>query len=342
MILFDISSAFHMVVHRMSKEFYQGEKLDLKEYKKEFFRGLLWIIDKHTQQFKDFGDPVICIDEKTTPSWRKDMYPMYKSQRKKFRDGQAQFDYSDAFGLFNEFLDACTKSACIKCIEVPGAEADDIILVLGEHLAQKGESVMILSPDKDFIQLQVNPKIKQYSWMTKKMIQAEDKGNMQEWLIDHVCLGDVADAVPRIVDFQEFKPGVKEYLKSKGIEMTPLEFSSTLYNPDEFEQFGGVFETPRFGASGLRKLIAKHGSIEALLESNPVMKSNYERNAKLVLTEGIPPEIKEAILLEYQEPINCDVEEFAETLGLEIADLAEFLKNKYINSGGLGGFFDDW
>ena len=339
MILFDISSAFHMATHRLAKEFYTNEKIDLKEYRKEFFRALLWIIDKHTNMFKRYGDPVICIDEKTQPSWRKDMYPMYKSARKKFRDEQSTFDYHDAFILFNEFLEACHKYACIKCIEVPKAEADDIILVVAEHLANKGEQVMVLSPDKDFIQLQVNPNIKQYSWFTKKMIQPEDKGSMDEWLIEHVCLGDAVDAVPRIVDFQEFNPGVKDYLLEKGINCSPYEFSKTAYDIEEFSEFGGPFKKTPFGAAKLKKLINEHGSVENLLESNDIIKKNYERNKKLVLTEGIPDDVKTNILEEFQKPISCDVQEFATALGLDVQELPEFLQNKYL---GISNFLDEW
>lgn len=339
MILFDISSTFHMVTHRLSKEFYKGEKLDLKEYRKEFFLGLLWVLDRHIKMFKDYGDPVICIDEKSHPSWRKEMYPMYKSARKKLRDGQAKFDYSDAFKLFDDFLNACIDHSCIKSIGVPRAEADDIILIVAEHLASLGNNVMVLSPDKDFIQLQVDPKIKQYSWFTKKIISVEDKGSMEEWLNEHICLGDATDAVPRIVDFQQFLPGVEKFLESKNYTGSPYEFSKSFYDLDEFDKFGGVFVKEPFGPAKLKKMIDVHGSVENFVDSNPIIKENYERNKKLVLTEGIPDDIRESILKEFKKPVKCDVPSFADALGLEISELPDFLQDKHL---GNSSFMDLW
>ena len=48
-----------------------------------------------------------------------------------------------------------------KMIEVYGAEADDIIATLCKHF--QDEKIMIVSGDKDFIQLQTYPNVKQYS-----------------------------------------------------------------------------------------------------------------------------------------------------------------------------------
>lgn len=338
MILTDISAAFHMCTHRTAnlalQESKHGEMVDLKNFRNEFNKGMLWILDTHYNLFRDWGDLVICIDDKTKPNWRKVYYPMYKSQRKKFRDSQRHFDYSDAYHLFDDFLEATEKLSGIKCIRSPGAEADDIILTIGDHYSKLGERVMVLSPDKDFIQLQENSLVSQYSWATKKMITAEDKNGLDSWKLEHICLGDKVDAVPRILDFQEFKPGVREYLKETyGFDGTPFDFSWKKYDEEEFSQFGGVFNNPPFGPAKLGKLLEVHGSLESLLESNPVIKANYERNEKLVMASGIPEIVKNQILQRYQDPgVDPQIEEYANTLGVEIHDLPEFLRNKYLQN----------
>lgn len=330
-----------MCSHRLAKQFSNGEKIDLKDFRKEFYKGLIWILDTHIEMFKTYGEPVICMDDKSKPSWRKTYYPNYKSARKSFRESQTLFDYTDAYVLFDEFLTALRDSG-IKVIGVPEAEADDIILVLGKTISDSGEDVMVLSPDKDFIQLQTNPRVSQYSWFTKKIIGVEDKsgsGNMQDWLVEHICLGDQVDAVPRIVDFKKFKPGVKEYLESKGFYGTPWEFSSTSYNPEEFERFGGIWETEKFGPAGLKKLIQQHGNLKALLETDEILKQNFNRNFKLVMREGIPKEIEAKILEEFKKPVETNIQKFADSLGLEIQELPLFLQDKYI---GTQNFNFDW
>lgn len=331
MLLFDISSAFHMCSHRLAKQFSNGDKIDLKEYRKEFFKGLIWILDTHIEMFKTYGEPVVCMDDKSKPSWRKTYYPNYKSARKSFRDSQTTFDYADAYVLFDEFLNALRISG-IKVIGVPEAEADDIILVLGHEIAKKNEKVIVLSPDKDFIQLQTNPLVEQYSWFTKKFVGVEDKATkMEEWLVEHICLGDQVDAVPRIVDFKRFKPGVKEFLEQKGFKGTPWEFSGTSYDLQDFEQFGGIWETEKFGPAGLKKLISSHGDLKSLLETDETLKRNFNRNFKLVMREGIPKEIETKILEEFNKPHQTDIQKFADLLDLEIQDLPKYLQDKYIN-----------
>lgn len=337
MILFDISSAFHMCTHGIAKAFAKDGTVNLKEYEQEFFRGMLWIIDNHTEMFRrTYGEPLICIDDKSLPTWRKTYYPNYKAGRKNYKDSISTFSYSDAYYLLDKFLGALKYSG-IKHIGVPEAEADDIILVLGHYLANNNEPIMILSPDKDFIQLQTNPLVSQYSWFTKKIITVSDKsketGEMKEWLVEHICLGDHTDAVPRIVDFREFKPGVKEYLEQKGFFGTPFEFSGTEYDIEEFEQFGGIFETQKFGPATLKKLITKHGDLKQLLESDSLLKQNFNRNFKLVMREGIPKEISDRILETYQQPKEKeDIEQFANVLGLNIQDLPKFMQDKYIRN----------
>lgn len=338
MMLFDISSAFHMCAHRIAKTFSNGGQINLMDYRKEFHLALFGMIDTHVAMFPNYGEPVICMDNKELPSWRANYYPMYKSGRTKFRQNQTLFNYSDAYQLFNEWLSAISKYSGMKVIGVPEAEADDIILVLGELANKNRINTLILSPDKDFIQLQTDSFIEQYSWFTKKMVTPEEKtevGNMNNWILEHICLGDATDAVPRIVDFQEFRPGVKEYLKSKGIEMTPFEFSRVKYDPDEFEQFGGVFERPKFGAVSLRKQIKEHGGLKQLLESNETLLNNFKRNRILVMASGIPSNIRKKILDEFGKSPNENIGEMARELGLDVQDLPNFFQNKYITKGNL-------
>jgi hypothetical protein len=80
-------------------------------------------------------------------------------------------------------------------IDVDGAEADDVIGVLTQKMAQT-EKVLILSSDKDFVQLQTNPNVKQYSPTLKKFITTTDAASQ---LTELIIRGDSGDGIPNVM-----------------------------------------------------------------------------------------------------------------------------------------------
>ena len=81
-----------------------------------------------------------------------------------------------------------------KFIEVYGAEADDIIGTLcREYQDQK---TMIISGDKDFIQLQKYDNVNQYSPITKKMVNGH---NPDTYIKEHILKGDTGDGIPNVL-----------------------------------------------------------------------------------------------------------------------------------------------
>ena len=166
-------------------------------------------------------------------------------------------------------------------------------------------------------------KVFQYSPMTKKWIVAENKNNhMEEWITEHVCLGDASDEVPKVVDHTEFSGNFLKYLETQGYNITtPMEFKSANIPNEEkitlLESFDvyktnrkgesigikDVYKDMRFGPTTLKKALSKHGSLDAWLDSHPLYRQNYERNFKLVMEEGIPDNIKEEIVLKYENAV---------------------------------------
>ena len=359
MILIDLSSAFHKCTHGLASGILKETKanfVDLKLYQKEFNLSMLNILCTHINMFREYAtEIVICLDETSGKgNWRKKIYPMYKYARQSFRQSFTKFDYQDAYFLFDNFvkvLKASQAKTLFKVVDIDHCEADDLILVLARDAANKGEPVMILSPDKDFIQLQDNPLIKQYSWMTNKILRVDDKtgdveNGMQEWLLEHVCLGDQADNVPRIVDFKEFKPGVREYLIESALldeSEDAWSFSTSYFNYEDFEAFGGVFEREKFGLATLKKRIQEVGSLENFLNLDPCYRKNYYRNRQLVLEEGIPTALREQIILEYLDEskfVNDPASKLVEGLKLQGTNLPDLISNKYISEQQLGSLLD--
>lgn len=352
MILVDISSVLHKSVHGLVSKMLKETKedyVDILQYRKEFHLTVLNIVCDHISKFKEYSDEVvICLDDKSgLGNWRRRVFPMYKHSRRTFRDSFKTFSYSDAHKLFNEAIDALEKTSSaglFKTIGVPMCEADDIILVLGRHFAESGRDVLILSPDKDFLQLHDNHRIKQYSWTTGKMVEMPDS-DREDWLLEHICIGDSADNVPRIVDFQGFLPGVEEYLRETGI-LTEGEdawdFSNKFFDYDDFESFGGVFTKEKFGFATLKKRIKEFGSLEKFLDSNITYKKNYFRNRQLVLEEGIPSGIKSQILRDFESLKNAEspAKSLVQGLGLDGYPLPDIISNKYITETQLSDFLD--
>tara|TARA_B110001454_G_C12723300_1_gene436375 strand:- start:40582 stop:43164 length:2583 start_codon:yes stop_codon:yes gene_type:complete len=133
-----------------------------------------------------------CYDRKE-PSFRKDIYSEYKSNRTEMPDDlQKQMPHikkvSDLLG--------------IKAYEVPGFEADDIIGCLSEWGLTQDLAVYIVSGDKDFAQL-VKPNVFLYD--TMKDTKIDEKGVIEKWgvspkqFIDYLAIvGDSSDNVPGV------------------------------------------------------------------------------------------------------------------------------------------------
>ena len=85
-----------------------------------------------------------------------------------------------------------------RVIDIEAAEADDIIGTLVEEFGADlgGDPILILSGDKDFIQLHTYANVKQYDPTRKKWITHK---NPERYLEEHVLKGDSGDGVPNIL-----------------------------------------------------------------------------------------------------------------------------------------------
>ncbi len=137
---------------------------------------------------KEYGELVLCCDSKG--SWRKELFPNYKASRKKVKS-TADTDWQDLYDKLNLLKSELAEWFPYKLIQVDKAEADDIIAVLVDFL---GERTLILSSDKDFVQLH-NFNVRQYSPIQKKFVEGDAKWSLHEKLIK----GDVGDGVPNIM-----------------------------------------------------------------------------------------------------------------------------------------------
>jgi len=139
---------------------------------------------------KEYGELILCCDGRH--SWRREHFPQYKAARKTNRDADSR-DWTQIFGCLDTIKSELKEFFPYKYIEIDESEADDIIGVLARIATEK---VMIISGDKDFIQLQVRDNVDQYSPITKKIVY---DANPAKYLKEHILRGDSSDGVPNFL-----------------------------------------------------------------------------------------------------------------------------------------------
>ena len=218
-------------------------------------------IRMYRTMFKDeYGEIVLAYDSRHY--WRRDIFPQYKMNRKKGRD-KDNFDWDSIFGLLNSIKSEFKEILPYKFLEVYGAEADDIIATLcKEH---QGQKTMIISGDKDFIQLQKYKNVKQYSPILKKMVNGH---NPDTYIKTHILKGDSSDGVPNVLS--------PDHTFVEGLRQRPL-------SKKKIESW-------------------RDADTKDIPNWNDEVKRNYQRNTSLIDLSKVPEDIEEQIIKEYTKP----------------------------------------
>ncbi len=144
----------------------------------------------------EYGELIICCDDKNY--WRRKVFPYYKAGRRKNRE-ESELDWNMIFNSLNKIKAEIAKFFPYKVIQIETAEADDIIGTI-VHMEGKelnvGEPILILSGDKDYIQLHTYANVSQYDPTRKRWIRHE---NPEQFLYEHIIRGDAGDGVPNVL-----------------------------------------------------------------------------------------------------------------------------------------------
>ena len=277
MILVDFSSTMHRMVAVSTKDIELQE--DGQYITEDFIYFAKYLIltelyNTHQEHKNKFGEIVLCLDNASGGYWRKDVYSRYKSKRKDDKE-ISPIKWDEVYSYINKLLQAVTEHLPWKVVSVKKAEADDLMLALARHYNSQ-EKILIHSPDKDMIQAQknANGNVFQYSSLTKKWLVPENKhDNMEDWLLEHICLGDSCDEVPRIIDETIFSENFIKYLSENGYAPldNPVDFKNCLdaesktkllqnYNVYKTNKKGeptvlDIYENARFGPSDIKKVL---------------------------------------------------------------------------------------
>jgi len=158
----------------------RGEELSENLVKHIILNNLRVYRNKYKEA--DHGKMVIACD---SYSWRKEVFPEYKAQRKANRS-KDKHDWQQIFDLIESTLQDLRENFPYAVIKIDSA-------VTVEMSDFGGEDVVIISADKDFIQLQQYGHVIQWSPMFNKMIKED---NPRRYLFEHLLKGDAGDGVP--------------------------------------------------------------------------------------------------------------------------------------------------
>jgi len=145
----------------------------------------------HNKKFrKEYGEMVIACDSKNV--WRRQVFPNYKAGRKANRE-KSEHNWELIFDILAKVKEEIKQFLPYKVIELETAEADDIIAVLTRRIKEK---ILILSGDKDFIQLH-NERIRQYNPVLNKFVGKDENPSL--YIREHILRGDRSDGVPNVL-----------------------------------------------------------------------------------------------------------------------------------------------
>ena len=220
-------------------------------------------IRMYRQEYKqEYGEPVLTWDSKH--SWRRDYFPQYKASRRKGRE-KSTLDWDKIFTVLNNVKQEIKENLPYKNLEIYGAEADDIIGVLIKDPKKWfTEKRMIISGDKDFIQLQKYPFVQQWSPITKKAVNGYDPN---VYIQEHILKGDTSDGIPNVLS--------PDNTFTEGLRQRPL-------SRKKIESWVGA-------------------NTKYIPAWSDEVKRNYQRNYTLIDLTNTPEDIEDKILKEYKD-----------------------------------------
>lgn len=165
------------------------------EIEEELLRHMILnSIRSYNVKFRDeYGELIIACDAGN--NWRKQVFPYYKANRKKSRE-KSELNWNAIFETLNKVREELKEFFPYRVIQVDTAEADDVIGTLVQEFGNTNEKILILSGDKDFMQLQSFMNVKQYDPVQKRWKSTNDP---DRFVKEQIMRGDTGDGVPNFL-----------------------------------------------------------------------------------------------------------------------------------------------
>ena len=233
-------------------------KSDIKPNKEMIRHMVINSLRGFNLKFKEqYGTMVLCAD--AGDPWRRDIYPNYKHARRKGRV-DSDTDWDNIFNCITEIKNEIAENFPYVMMYIEKAEADDIIGALVFN--NSNNPIMIISGDKDFIQLQSNTNVKQYSPIQKVFVG--EGLDPKKFLHEQIIKGDRSDGIPNIL------------------------------SPDD------IFLTGEKQRPINKKRLEEWSNVENISLGSETSKY-YERNKRLIDLSCMPKELERTIINTYNE-----------------------------------------
>ena len=185
-----------------------------------------------------FVDTIIAKDSKLVKSFRYSLYPEYKLTRKLNRAKRGQYKIGPVFDeLYTNVFPSIFGDHAVQLV-VDGAEGDDVIasIARSQRIADDYEKIILISSDRDFVQLQIDRPVSQYDakgeLVLPKMKHGAETINLtpQQALMIKIISGDSSDNIKPI------KPKIGEIRAFRYITEKTDEFKKMLREEPEVAQ----------------------------------------------------------------------------------------------------------
>lgn len=227
------------------------------------FKSVLIEAPMKVYPFIDKSKYIFCMDCPRKDIWRTDIYPEYKVNRKA-QVASFEFNVSKVFEYAYNYLlpKVCEQFDAIK-VQSKSAQGDDVIAVLAQKYVNNGKDIIIVTGDRDMVQLASdkvtvithdgtirNPQTQLETILKKKSITSEITAN--EFLLFKIIVGDSSDDIPNI------KEGI--------------------------------------GPKRALELVTNKQKLKKLLTEDHIAAQSFARNKKLIAMSEIPVEVRDLIL----------------------------------------------
>ena len=221
----------YALIYRAYYAFIKNPRINSKGQNTSAPFGFTLVLDEILR--KEKPTHIAVVFDPPTPTFRHEMYPEYKAQRPPMPE-----DLRESVPFVRDII----KAFRIPSLEVDGYEADDVIGTLAHTAAREGYSVVMMTPDKDFVQL-IDEKI--------KVMRPRKSGNDPEVL------------------------GLEEVKKQYSVDRPEQVIDILALWGDSADNIPGA---PGIGEKTAKLLISEYGSLEKVYENLDKLKPKQREN----------------------------------------------------------------
>ena len=235
-----------MVLDSLNLAFRYAHRKDL-HFKEDYIRT----VESLKKSYK--ASQVIVLSDWGSSTYRKEIYPEYKQNRKEKQEQQSPEEAAYFEKFFEEYLriiEYYQLESSYPTFRFKGVEADDVAAHIVKNINKYGfEKVWLISSDADW-NLLIRPKVSRFSYVTRKEVTfenwAEHYDFSPETYISIKCLqGDSGDNVPGIP-----KIGPKTAAKLVAEYGSALDIADAIPLPGKYVYIKNLNE---FGAENIRR-----------------------------------------------------------------------------------------